>query len=864
MSNSTTVYHLNQDPALILSKLSTKAILKKLFDLKSPDACISIQQRDTDSIIGTIDVFSCLLFFKIDVTSSNNPKYKTLLEITTSGEPSTFTLKYEKQLQKQTKNNYKISTIAAVAFVVLLIPSGIAINDHIQGYNTTISDTEKLLYLSQQSNNNDNPKDSIYYADKLLAKQSNIDVAIQVREAYSNLEKYDVLLPQKTSLITIESPDMVMFYPDKDKAGFAIPKENNDSFKLDNSGDIPIVYPVNGKYPLVLFNEDDQYPPTIISPNSPNYSKILSQSSQDESIVQPILRVDVEDNVAYAESPVGGTNDPIVVYPYGFGEDVPVIVFPDQEHAVTTLINNYAPRQNHLVYGTQTTVTSEDLVPIEYVEINLNEMENIQNNNGPVRIFPQGPNSLSVEFPFGVDSRPLFNYVPSIVDTVTSSPNTAGTIAASSPNTAGTITSNPTLVVTIRDSTYDDSNVNYNSITANSYSSSGIHVSSSGLGINTGGNGSPGGFGGYGGSGNNDGSPPQDNDDGSDISDEQLLAWSKEYYKELDLQIAQGDPNIFTIDNTIEPCTIKMYPDQAESLHWKFDLFVTNIPLKMDRTLCDGTYMMFVDFNHNGILDDGYEALWHPDYTTYDIMSRIDYDKGIQDGKIDINDDKIWKDVMIMDSNYKTYKPSEFGITGFGYADEVNLGDDRYGPGVYSDCLYEGNNLYPNCKPVSNTHFRVISWNPQGLIFVDGTTKPTYGALQGPLLDCSIYDARYMIAEKQLSEWNLDEAMRLYEEGLAYCNSMEFTSEDPDKLLSHWVAGKASYYHRDGQLEEAKPLYEEALKMSPDRHFYLTDYALLLDQLGFDADVTLPIVERALEIDPDHGYAHTVKDRILS
>ena len=52
--------------------------------------------------------------------------------------------------------------------------------------------------------------------------------------------------------------------------------------------------------------------------------------------------------------------------------------------------------------------------------------------------------------------------------------------------------------------------------------------------------------------------------------------------------------------------------------------------------------------------------------------------------------------------------------------------------------------------------------------------------------------------------------------------------------------------------------------MSPDRHFYLTDYALLLDQLGFDDSVTLPIVERALEIDPDHGYAHTVKDRILS
>ena len=357
----------------------------------------------------------------------------------------------------------------------------------------------------------------------------------------------------------------------------------------------------------------------------------------------------------------------------------------------------------------------------------------------------------------------------------------------------------------------------------------------------------------------------EDNKNGSDISDPMLEQWLKENYNDLNLMIAQGDPNIFTLDDSIEPCTIKMHPDQDDSYHWKFDLFVTDIPLRMDRTLCDGTYMMFIDFNSNGILDDGYEALWHPDYTTYEIMHIIDYEKGDNhDGKINADDTNIWNNVLVMDSDYKVHIPSKIGITGFDYIQEIGLGNDHYGPGIYSDCLYEGKNLYPNCKPISDTHFRVISWNPQGIQFDDGTTKPTYGAMQGPLLDCTIYDARYMIAEKQLSEWNLDEAMRLYEEGLEYCESMDFTSEDPDKLLSHWVAGKASYYHRDGQIEEAKPLYEEALEMSPDRHFYLTDYALLLDQLGFDADATLPIVERALEIDPDHGYAHTVKDRILS
>lgn len=102
------------------------------------------------------------------------------------------------------------------------------------------------------------------------------------------------------------------------------------------------------------------------------------------------------------------------------------------------------------------------------------------------------------------------------------------------------------------------------------------------------------------------------------------------------------DPHIFTIDDSVEPCIIKMHPDQDDSYHWKFDLFVTDIPLKMDRTLCDGTYMMFIDFNSNGILDNGYESLWHSDYTTYEIMHIIDYEKGENhDGKINADDTNI-------------------------------------------------------------------------------------------------------------------------------------------------------------------------------------------------------------------------------
>jgi len=41
----------------------------------------------------------------------------------------------------------------------------------------------------------------------------------------------------------------------------------------------------------------------------------------------------------------------------------------------------------------------------------------------------------------------------------------------------------------------------------------------------------------------------------------------------------------------------------------------------------------------------------------------------------------------------------------------------------------------------------------------------------------------------------------------------------------------------------------------------LTYYALLLDQSGFDAGTTLPIVERALETDFDHAYTQYCEGR---
>lgn len=323
---------------------------------------------------------------------------------------------------------------------------------------------------------------------------------------------------------------------------------------------------------------------------------------------------------------------------------------------------------------------------------------------------------------------------------------------------------------------------------------------------------------------------------------EDIPVWEKSEFDFLNLEVEQGDPLVFTVDER-DACTKKMHPGQHESFHWNMDLLTMGVPMNMDRTLCEGSYVMFVDFNENNQLDDGYELMWHPNYLTYDVMEMIDYHEGNYDGKLS-SDDSIWSKVKVMDWMYNVITTESLGIQSFEYSGDTIVFSDGIGPGKYV-----------------NDSFRILSYHNEGVTFTNGYVKTTYAAVQSPLADCSIYDINYMVAEKELSEWNVDTAMDLYMKGLETCKKYNLNE---DEYISHWVAGIASAYHRNGDWEQAKPYYEEALEMSPDRHFYLTDYAILLHQLGEDSTVTLPIVEKALEIAPEHGYAHTVKEIILS
>ena len=327
-----------------------------------------------------------------------------------------------------------------------------------------------------------------------------------------------------------------------------------------------------------------------------------------------------------------------------------------------------------------------------------------------------------------------------------------------------------------------------------------------------------------------------------------------------------GDPLIFTLDGT-PACTERMWAEQAESRHWYFDLLSINQPSKMERTLCDGTYMMFIDFDGDGKLTNGSESLWNMELNSYLLMNVIDYmliDQ-VYDGKFD-SKDAIWEDVMVMSSDFKTFTTKELGITAFDYSHHMNLSPDGIGDGTYSDCKYEGLLDTSGCTPISLGHFRLTAWNPFGITLYDGiTTLPTYGAIQFPLQDCSVHDPRYIDAENLLGERTPNTtsmAMTMYKESLRHCNSMEFTQLDRDRYMSHWIAGIASVHHTSGEWEKAKPLYEDALEMSPNNHFYLTDYGLLLHQLGYDETESMSFVDRALIINPDHMYAKLVKSHI--
>ena len=190
-----------------------------------------------------------------------------------------------------------------------------------------------------------------------------------------------------------------------------------------------------------------------------------------------------------------------------------------------------------------------------------------------------------------------------------------------------------------------------------------------------------------------------------------------------------GDPLLFSLSDKSAKTT-KNWPEWHESRLTEFDLYAIGDKVHLSRTLDKGTMTLFLDLNGDGILTDGTEWLYDQDENVYQILSRELLDSN-QNGYFDWTD-KLWNIAMVKDGD-KYYSADDLDIVAVNWSDAEHFGNDHYGRGVYSDCLYEGVFLYPDCKPVSEEHFRITSYNEHGILLKGGETIPTFGGVMGHL-----------------------------------------------------------------------------------------------------------------------------------
>lgn len=322
-----------------------------------------------------------------------------------------------------------------------------------------------------------------------------------------------------------------------------------------------------------------------------------------------------------------------------------------------------------------------------------------------------------------------------------------------------------------------------------------------------------------------------------------------------------GDPGIFSLDG--EACTNKRYLGSHESTYWRYNLYSSepSIPLPMDRELCDGTYMIVIDWNLDGKATTGHEILFSQEQDIFQRLAGLDMLFGNSDGVLNATDGDIWKITHVgeLDSvnNIVLNTPSDLGVLGFKYDGYQKFHNDRHGAGVYADNV-----------GVSTEHFRINSWNPDGVITVNGTV-PLYGMIVGPLWDCTTNDVRYHVAEKMTGNYlrvdSPQDPTHLYREALEYCQDFEEAWAKPAKYQSHWIAGIASMEHKKGfsdpaHFEKSRELYDDALSMMPSNPFYNVDSCMLEYHMGHATNDCIVSIEKAIQDRPDVEWFAEARD----
>ena len=204
-----------------------------------------------------------------------------------------------------------------------------------------------------------------------------------------------------------------------------------------------------------------------------------------------------------------------------------------------------------------------------------------------------------------------------------------------------------------------------------------------------------------------------------------LVDWNRNGMGDFD----DADPLLFSL--TDKPAkTIRAWPEWHDSRKTYLDLYDVGTEVPLSRILDEGTMTMFIDLNQDGTLSDGTEWLFDQNENVLQILERKLIDSN-QNGWFDYSDD-LWYLAMIKDGSMY-YHASDLGILGFNWSIAEHYEDDFVGKGRYSDCLYEGVDLFSDCKPVSEAHFRIQAHNSNGILLEGGRIIHTFGGLMGQL-----------------------------------------------------------------------------------------------------------------------------------
>ena len=590
----------------IYFQLNDISVLKQLFGYDTrTNVQIHIQTVSQNTISGIIDHLYVSNYFQIILQPQHDSK--TRIDVTISDNPFEFTQQYIQQQEKTKNKNYSIASIAAVALVALLIPTGILampyLTDESLIKETELSQSEQHLTTAQlYSTQGQHTKALQLYEEYGQQNPGSIESILGSRLSLAEIQYYDQLLRDYTSLILIdpnyvdpttgETTLQVLFYPEGVNGPEILVPRTHDflSISLDSITDntIPaIVYPQNSEYPAVVYSED-------LRTQQIGFASLLnSVIAEDSLVVTPgiLTSTDAKFILSRGELPLeyhNGPDGPYVVYPYGISntEDLPALVFPQREYYPLTITAEKVPEG--IIPSDITTSHSESTIPsvlihsdsgtVAYTDVvfengvDKSVLESYDQNT-PVRVFPDGEDSQPIEYPAGLGFVEVVNF-PSLLDDKTFISHLVET--------------------------------NFSGSTSVNYGLSGAPSSPGSTGTGSTGTGTKGESGGS--------SIEGSSSAGGDI--ETPIDWNIDPPGKPD----SGDPLIFSLDKPAK--TTRNWPQWHESRLTQFDLYQTGEKFTLSRTLDDGTLTLFLDLNGDGMLTDGTEWLFDQHETVYQILSR--------------------------------------------------------------------------------------------------------------------------------------------------------------------------------------------------------------------------------------------------